>query len=261
MMYRLITASVVTCLGVLCAPAHADVILGSNGDPDEANATGITAAGWVRSDDASRRAGGETLFVGGTNGSNDFRGFLSFDLSGVSGTATGATLSLWSQGFDGFNASGGDQDLGLTPLNIVAMSDTITGYGDGAGANAVVDGTGDPAHWTNTNGLYGAVIGTADVDIDNVAFGTRIDITITDLAYVNAALGGTITFGIQAPGAQADGSRNFFALSGVVENTLAGDDTAPSLEINGVVPEPTSLALLSLGGMIVSRRRRANGRS
>jgi len=232
---------------------------GSGGDPDEGNLTGITANAWIRSDDAGRRAGGETVFVGGTNGTNDFRGYISFDLSDAFGTATGATLSVWSQGFDAFNASGGDQDLGSTALDVVAMSDTITGFGDGAGNNAVVDGSGDPANWTNASPLYGSTIGTANFDIDNIAAGTRMDITITDLSVIQSALGGVLTVGLQAPGAQSSGNRNFFAISGVVESGAAGDDTPPSLEIDGVdtVPEPASLALLflSIGATLCTRTR------
>jgi hypothetical protein len=265
---QILSATALTSL--LTVPAMADVTIGSGGNPDESLLTGITAAAWLRNDDPTRLAGPGTLFVGGAStGANDFRAYLSFDLSGLSGTATSATLSLWSQGATTFNANGGVNDLGDTPLNIVAMSDTITGWGEGgfqgAGANtAVVDGTGDPANYTNATPLFGAVLGTANFNIDTIANGTQMDISFNaaGLTYIENNLGGTLTIGLEAPdavaAAQNSSARNFFALSGVVENGSAGDDTPPSLFIEGVVPEPGSLALLGLGGLMVIRRRRSN---
>ena len=70
--------------------------------------TGITAYGWIRSDDPGRIAGGETVFVGGLDGVRDLRGFVAFDLSGFgpADMITSATVSLWSQGATTFNANG-----------------------------------------------------------------------------------------------------------------------------------------------------------
>lgn len=250
-------------LSAACVVASIDfaggATVGSGGDPDETTLTGVTAAAWIRNDQSTRRAGPETLFVGGASaGANDFRAYLSFDLSNLEGTVSGATLSVWSQGATTFNANGGVNDLGLTPLNVVSMPDTITGWGEsgfqGADFNsAIVDGSGDPADYANASPLYGAVIGTASFDIDTIAEGTRMDITFSDLSAVQSALGGVLTVGLEAPDAVAlatsSAARNFFALAGVNENTsTAGNDVPPSLEIRGVsaVPEPSTVMLLVL---------------
>jgi hypothetical protein len=245
------------------APASADVVLGSGGDADEANQVGVVGAAWVRNDQPTRLAGPETFFMGGAStAANDFRGYLSYDMSGISGTVTGATLSLWSQGATTFDANGGVNDLGPIALNIVAMSDTITGFGESAGNNAVLSDGTTPADYTNVSGLYGAVIGTAVFDIDTITAGTQMDITFNaaGLTYIQNSLGGTLTLGLEAPdavaAAQNSGARNFFAVGGVIENGTPEDDIAPSLTINGVVPEPGSLALLGLGGLALIRRRR-----
>lgn len=250
-------------LGAFAMPSQADVVLGSGGDADEANQVGVAGGAWIRNDDDDRLAGPETFFVGGaSSGANDFRGYLSYDMTGLTGTVTGATLSLWSQGATTFDANGGVNDLGSIALNVVAMSDTITGFGESAGNNAVLSDGTTPADYANTSGLYGAVIGTANFNIDTITAGTQMDITFNaaGLTYIQDSLGGTLTLGLEAPdavaAAQNSGARNFFALGGVVENATPEDDIAPSLTINGVVPEPGSLALVGLGGLLLAKRRR-----
>ena len=195
--------------------------------------SGITAYGWIRDDDAGRVAGGETAFMGTSNGSTMLRAYVGFDLSQFTAgeSVSNAVVSLWSQGATIYDANGGVQDIGETTLELRALP-PVTGFGDGFGNNALVNDL--PANWDNLNGLYGeTAIATATANLDTIAFADEVQFHVTDA--VNAAIANgdlQITFGIVAPGAEAGGARNFFAMGGMVEQgASAGSEIGPNLRI------------------------------
>lgn len=195
--------------------------------------SGITAYGWIRDDDAGRVAGGETAFMGTSNGSTMLRAYVGFDLTQFTAgdSVSNAVVSLWSQGATIYNANGGVQDIGETTLELRALP-PVTGFGDGFGNNALVNDL--PANWDNLNGLYGdTAIATATANLDTIPFGEEVQFNVTDA--LNAAIANgapQITFGIVAPGAEAGGVRNFFAMGGMVEQgASAGSEIGPNLRI------------------------------
>lgn len=218
----------------------------------------VLAFGWIRNDDANRVAGGETSFIG-TAGSQDFRGYVGFDLSGfsVGDIVTTATVSLWSEGGSTFNANGGVlNDANSIGLNLTSISE-ITGYGGGFGNSATVDGGGPSANFTNINGLYGGVIGSTTLDLDAMTPDQQVDIDVT--AAIQAAIDAgnpKLTFGITSPDAIATGARNFFAFEGLDQGG-GGGTIGPNLSVDFTsVPEPASSLLFGLGGLLTLLRRR-----
>ena len=92
---------------------------------------------------------------------------------------------------------------------------------------------GLPANWDNFNTFYGPIISTAaSVNLDNIAEQEEVqfDVTAAIQAAVNAGED-SISFGITSPEAIATNARNFFAFSGVAENSAGGDDIAPNLKV------------------------------
>lgn len=195
--------------------------------------SGITAYGWIRDDDPGRVAGGETAFMGTSNGSTMLRAYVGFDLTQFSAgeSASNAVVSLWSQGATIYNANGGVQDIGETTLELRALP-PVTGFGDGFGNNALVNDL--PANWDNLSELYGeTAIATATANLDTIPFGEEVQFDVTAALQAALANGDTqITFGIVAPGAEAGGARNFFAMGGMVEQgASAGSEIGPNLRI------------------------------
>ena len=196
----------------------------------------VLAYGWIRSDDPARAAGGETAFIGGTNGANDFRAYVAFDLSGfaTADNVSSATISLFSEGASTFNANGGiTNDANSIGLNVTALPE-ITGYGDGFGGTAVLDSDGTtPISWDNANGLYGAVLDTVTLDLDSLAVNEEVQLDVS--AEVAAAVSGgasKITFGFTSPDAIATAARNFFAFEGVDQGAGTGGSIGPNLTVD-----------------------------
>ena len=248
---------ILTCAS-LASPCYAATVdLGSqsgNTITDE-----VLAFGWIRSDDPNRRVGGETSFVGGTNGANDFRGYVAFDLSGfsVGDTVNTATLSLFSEGADTFDANGpSTTDANSIGLNLTSLAE-ITGYGDGAGNNAATDVGATVASWNGINTLYGGVVSTVTLNLDTIAVNQQVDFDVT--AAIQAAVDAgdpKLTFGITSPDAIATAARNFFAFEGVDQGGPGGS-IGPNLNVDfTAIPEPGSALLLVMGGLVPLLRRR-----
>lgn len=219
----------------------------------------VVAYGWIRSDSAGTRHGGETAFIG-TSGSTDFRGYVAYDLSGftVGDVVTTATVSLWSEGADTFDANGpSTTDANSIALNLTVLSE-VTGYGGGFGNNATLDIGGGAATFTNLSGLYGATIDTVTLNLDTIAPDTQVDFDVTSAlqAAINAG-SSKLTFGITSPEAIATGSRNFFGFEGVDQTPGTGGSIGPNLFVDyNSVPEPTGSLLLGFGGFLTLLRRR-----
>ena len=250
---------------LIAAPlsASAEVVnIGSNGAESPDAGGEILASHWIRSDDPDLQPPvgfrNETMFIG-TTGSTDFRGYLAFDLTQVTGdTINSATVSIWSEGATTFNANGATggsaSDATSIDLNLTAMGvDIFT-----TPTAIQIAGGSDTATYTNlvSNGdQYGAVIDTVTLNLDAIAVDTQVDFDVT--AAIQAAIDANasqITFGLTAPDTLAIGARNFFAFGGRLRG-VQGTEIGPNLEVD-FVPEPSSLALLSLGGLMVLRRRR-----
>ncbi len=242
----------------LALPAHAATVdLGSqsgNTITDE-----VLAYGWIRSDSADSRVGGETAFIG-TSGSTDFRGYVAYDLSGfsVGDTINSATVSLWSEGGNTFDANGpSTTDANSIRLNLTSLNE-ITGYGGGFGNNANTDVGALAATFTNISGLYGATISTATLDLDNMAVNQQVDWDVTAAIQAAVTAGDSkLTFGLTSPDAIATGARNFFGFEGMDQGGGAGGNIGPNLNVDFTpVPEPSSGLLFGLGGMAFLLRRR-----
>lgn len=169
------------------------------------------------------------------------RGFWVFDLSGVSGTVTAATLNLYNPD----------------------VSDTLKGYvsPDPTETLAIFDVTTSMASLT-TGGV--GLLGTFEDLGTGVEFGSvvvsaadngqvvSIVLNAAGVAAINASLGGSIAFGgaLTTLGAGPDNEYVF----GFSATSFAGGDVR-RLDLT-VVPEPTTLSLLALAVVPLMRRRR-----
>lgn len=174
------------------------------------------------------------------------RNYHAFDLTGLSGTISGATLRIWAD-VGAYDSSAGSETAGLfsvsTPASVLddPLSDTV------AAAGAFLDlGSGTS---------YGSFVTSAADD------SSYIDVVLNAaaIADLNAAIGGSWSVGgaLQS----IDGSYNVaFNLSERVlknDSSTASEPPAQLVLTGSVVPEPSSLVLLGFASaaLLATRRR------
>jgi hypothetical protein len=196
--------------------------------------------GWINSDGSPN---------GGLNGNNTFTGnyfgtrynsWAAFNLSGVSGTVTSATLEIGLLRYPSNDPTPNTVDIHdvSTPLStLLSFNLDVAGYTD-----------------LGTGNLYGSVTG---------ANGNYFaPLTAQAVADINAALGGSFQVGFTNATQNAQDPHNGDATGGIgiYTNDIFGVNGPILLLTTSAVPEPSSLVLLSLGfcafGAFIRTRRR-----
>ncbi|MEM6259380.1 MAG: PEP-CTERM sorting domain-containing protein [Planctomycetota bacterium] len=182
------------------------------------------------------------------------RNYHTFDLSSLSGTITGATLRIY------------------VPLDAGALyqssdlSETINLFDVSTAASVLLDPDSDLSGAANnayndlgSGNSYGSfVVNSTDVD-------TYIDIDLTPNAFALADLNAAVGSGSWSVGGALVFNGSYGSSSSFISERVLGDGEdlvngglPAQLVLTGdnLVPEPSSLALLGLGGLIAMRRRR-----
>ncbi len=258
MMRTLPTISVAS-LALLATAVSAATITLKDGValPDSTTYTGTTST-TIRSDNTSYNDGngskGTTLLVGNQpSAGRDFRGLISFNLAYLK-SLVGANQTL--------------------TINSITLSVSLISNTSGTGAMSVNVSSyaTNPltATWANPTGVAGGDVaggtpGTTLATISNVITNTptaNLPVTYTSTtsqAFIDAATAAiassSVTLSMMLWNDATTGS-NFARLG---EDTYAYTSSRPALTIDytiSSVPEPASLAVLALGGMMLIRRRK-----
>ena len=221
---KTLLATLGTALTLSAVPASAATVLTSSGDT------------YIRSNQATTNFGSDAFMVANDNNSFVRMAVFSFDLSSVAvGSLTSAKLEL--DDVIG-NASQTYEIWGLLDAHETFNESTLTWNSAG-----FVDGT-DNTTVDASKAYGGALLGTFSNSQNTV--NTAFDVTSGNfLDFLNASGDNDVTFVIVDPNNGTGGS-------GWATKEATGD-LVPTLT---VVPEPGSLALLGLGGLLIARRRR-----
>lgn len=186
------------------------------------------------------------LFVGDTTTAGDFlRSAISFDLNQaelVGATINSVTLTMTVRSARTASADG-DIDLELYELS--------QSFDAGITWNAR---TGS-ANWTAPGGDLGSNLVTVAGDPGTAAPNDTFDFSSASLTSSVASANGSSLYLLLKSGSEDNTADNLFIFASNVNTTNGA--AGPVLTIDYTpVPEPTSLALLGLGGLCMLRRRR-----
>jgi len=183
------------------------------------------------------------------------RNYHTFDLSGLTGTITGATLRVWVDAKDGDPGSGVGNETGAPyqssdPFEIVNLFDVSTPASTLATATPGLDAFND----LGTGNTYGALT----VNADDAAEYIDVELNAQAIADLNAAIGGAWSIGGALDFNGSFGANSNFISERVLHDDNNLDNDLPSqLVLTGsVVPEPASATLLLLTAAATLRRRR-----
>ena len=197
------------------------------------------ASTWIESGERGIETA-DPLFIGRDSGGHARRALMAFDLSGLVGlTPPAATLTLNGR------SAGSTGDFGLTTLNLHLLTRPF----DDAQATWTNAALGEP--WTNPGGDFlPDPIATIEVDVS--AFGDDVELVFASEALLAAAgqaiaAESDLSLLLSAPELEAADATNVLAFKGPQSGS------GPMLTL---IPEPASLSLLGLGGLILMRRRR-----
>ncbi|MEO0477735.1 MAG: PEP-CTERM sorting domain-containing protein [Planctomycetota bacterium] len=184
-------------------------------------------------------------------------GQVTYDNSLVSGSGN-STIALTASNFnfntfawDGTVTPGqtGDSRSNFTgtPTDISPFSAIQTPYNDGSGA-----GNAQFYYVISVNDVTGTGLTFIDGELDSMDFVADIDVDLFVGPFASfgpATFSGTVTGNGLGYTFDVEGTEAAFVFSGL---NLVGNRAGTA----SVVPEPTSLALLLAGGVLVTRRRR-----
>jgi hypothetical protein len=170
------------------------------------------------------------------------RNFFVFDLSGVTQPIVSAQLSLYNPYIDEFN----------TGYDSTDATETYAVYDVSTGIASLTDGTAGVGAYTDLGSgtSYGSYVASA---ADNGTFVT-FSLNAAGLSALNSATG---LFAIGGALTTLDAFNNIEYLFGFSGNNLA--DTQLILETASAsgVPEPSVIALLGFGGLLLWKRRQS----
>lgn len=187
------------------------------------------------------------------------RSFHIFDLSGLTGTVTGAEITFFHPG---------DNGLGSTSYDSPDSSETVTFYNVGSQSISDIDNAANFADVFNDVGsgtTYGTL--TADASVNTIdATGTFQTITlnanaIADIqAAINAggdwAIGGALTTFQTDPSGIGTANERVFRGSGPASFPNGLPATSLNLIGSVAIPEPSAVALVMVGLATLTVRRR-----
>ncbi len=182
------------------------------------------------------------------------RNYHTFDLSGLSGTITGATLRVWVDPKDGDPGSGQGNETGAPyqssdPFEDILLYDVSTDASTLASSSPGIDAFDD----LGTGNIYGTLRVAAD-DAGEYVEAVLNAQAVTDL---NAAIGGSWSVGGALDFNGSYGANSSFISERVLhdDNILANDLPSQLVLTGSVVPEPSSvLLLIGVAGLAAARR-------
>lgn len=212
-----------------------------------ANAATLTLTGldsFIRSksgEDHKNNSAAEALLIGEVSTADEMRGVFSFALTDP--LLAGATINSIS-----LLLTGERQDASSSGTMTIGLHEVTTSF---TSSVDWVHTTHDTPSWTAAGGDFGSVLATVSADTDVFGAGDVHTYASAALTSAGAAnVGGT--FSLLAKNQSVDATRSIFfyeaAGGALVEPRLIIDYT--------VVPEPSSTALLGLGGLALILRRR-----